>query len=103
MQVRALVVDDVRENREVLRQMLGELGCEVEVAENGLEAVEIACRSRPDIVFLDIRMPVMDGLAAAQEIRKRFESGRSSGAGVQSAGPPREGTRPTGAGRPGPP
>jgi len=74
VRVRALVVDDVRDNREVLRQMLGDLGCEVEVAENGQEAVEMAGRSRPDIVFLDIRMPVMDGLEAAQGIRRRSES-----------------------------
>jgi CheY-like chemotaxis protein len=73
VRVTALVVDDIRENRDVLRRMLSELGCEVREAANGLEAVQAAGEVRLDIVFLDIRMPVMDGLAAAREIRRRCQ------------------------------
>ena len=85
VRVQALVVDDVPENREVLRRMLVEVGCEVIEAVNGAEAVDLACTARPDIVFLDIRMPVMDGLEAAREIRRRFQA---AGAGGRAA-PPR--------------
>ena len=59
--VRALGVDDVAENRDVLRGMLAEIGAEVEIAENGQQALERLETSGPDIVFLDIRMPVMGG------------------------------------------
>jgi len=60
--VRALLVDDVQENRDILSAMLRQMGCQVEVAAGGLEAIECAKRQAPDIVFLDIRMPGMDGM-----------------------------------------
>ena len=66
--VRALVVDDLEANREVLGLMLAQIGVEVETAENGALAVERARAQRPDIVFMDIRMPVMDGPEAMQLI-----------------------------------
>ncbi len=59
--VRALVVDDVAANRDVLEQMLTRIGVEVETAEDGAQALDLIRRQMPDIVFLDIRMPVMDG------------------------------------------
>jgi signal transduction histidine kinase/ligand-binding sensor domain-containing protein/CheY-like chemotaxis protein len=74
--IKALVVDDVRENREVLCRMLTDMGCEVASAENGQQGVDLACTTRPDIVFMDIRMPVMDGLQAAQMLRAHFQSDR---------------------------
>jgi signal transduction histidine kinase/CheY-like chemotaxis protein len=70
--VRALVVDDIRENREVLSAMLGAIGCEIVLAENGRQALEVVSVSRPDIVFMDMRMPEIDGLEATRLIGREF-------------------------------
>jgi CheY-like chemotaxis protein/nitrogen-specific signal transduction histidine kinase len=59
--VRALVVDDVQTNRDVLAQILMRLGVDVELAANGAEGLERVRARMPDIILLDIRMPVMDG------------------------------------------
>jgi CheY-like chemotaxis protein len=67
-EVRALVVDDIRENREVLSTMLATIGCEIILAENGRQALEAVAASRPDIVFMDMRLPEMDGLEATRRI-----------------------------------
>ncbi len=66
---RVLVADDVVENREILRDMLTHIGVDVEVADNGKEALEKLDTFKPDLVFFDIRMPVMDGREALQEMR----------------------------------
>ena len=73
--VRALVVDDIRENREVLASMLTLIGCEVVLAEHGRQAVEVVRVSRPQIVFMDIRMPKFDGLEATRRILEDFDAG----------------------------
>jgi signal transduction histidine kinase/CheY-like chemotaxis protein len=67
-EVRALVVDDIRENREVLSTMLAVIGCEIILAENGRQALEAVSASRPDIVFMDMRLPEIDGLEATRRI-----------------------------------
>jgi len=66
---RILVVDDQEENRELLRQMLAPLGFDVALAGEGQEAVELARQVRPDLVLMDLRMPVMNGFDAAAAIR----------------------------------
>jgi signal transduction histidine kinase/CheY-like chemotaxis protein len=66
--VRALVVDDIEENRAVLAIMLKAVGCEVILAEHGRQAIEAVRVSRPDIVFLDMRLPEIDGPEAARRI-----------------------------------
>ena len=70
--VRALVVDDIPENREVLACMLTLIGCEVVLAENGRQAVEVVRVSRPQIVFMDMRMPEFDGIEATRRIIAEF-------------------------------
>jgi CheY-like chemotaxis protein len=67
--VRALIVDDVRENREVLAALLADVGCEVKAAPDGPKALELVHSDAPDVIFMDIRMPGMDGTQAAQRIR----------------------------------
>ncbi len=66
--VRALVVDDIRENREVLAAMLNRIGGDVVLAEHGRQALEVVKVSRPDVVFLDMRLPEVDGMEAARQI-----------------------------------
>ncbi len=66
--VRALVVDDVAENRAVLEQMLATIGVETAQAENGERAVAAVREQQPDIVFMDIRMPSMSGIEALRQI-----------------------------------
>lgn len=67
--LRVLVADDEEINRAVARRMLENLGCAVDIARDGFEAVE-AVRSVPyNIVFLDVRMPGLDGFATAAAIR----------------------------------
>ena len=65
----ALVVDDNRDSRDLCAIRLTAMGCRVLTAENGLEGWRIARKSHPDLVILDISMPVMDGCELAQHIR----------------------------------
>lgn len=64
-----LVVDDVRDIAEAMAALLSTLGYCTQTAFNGREAVETIQRERPDVVLLDLHMPVLDGLHAAREIR----------------------------------
>jgi CheY-like chemotaxis protein len=82
--VRALVVDDVQENRDILSAMLRQMGCRAEVATGGLEAIECAKRQVPDIVFLDLRMPGMDGMETLGRLKEVLEGK----AGAREQGPP---------------
>ena len=68
--VKALVADDVAENREILAGMLSDLGVEVEVVEDGQQALDRMQANLPDIVFLDIRMPVLDGLETMRLVQE---------------------------------
>jgi PAS domain S-box-containing protein len=74
--VRALIVDDVEDNREVLRGFLERAEIEVEQANDGAQALERITAQRPDIVFMDVRMPVMDGLTAVRLLRERWPEER---------------------------
>ncbi len=67
--MKILVVDDVADNAELLRRFLKRRGHEIDVAVNGLEAIEKTKAFRPDLVFMDISMPVMCGLEATRAIR----------------------------------
>lgn len=66
---RVLIVDDNMTNRMVFSHFLDELGIEYDEAENGQEAVAMFSESRHEVIFMDIRMPIMDGLQATEEIR----------------------------------
>lgn len=67
--MKVLAVDDNRTNLHILQVFLKKLGHQVVTAENGEEAVQRFAAERPDIVLLDIMMPVMDGFEAARQIK----------------------------------
>ena len=73
--VRILAADDIQENRDVLSTLLSQIGAEVAVAENGKQALEQVRSERFDVVFMDIRMPEMDGIEAAKLIIEEFGKG----------------------------
>jgi len=72
--MRVLIADDIQETRRNTRLMLATIDNVevVAIASNGLQAVQFAKEHHPDIVFLDINMPEMDGLTAYSEILKIY-------------------------------
>jgi len=73
---RVLVAEDNIVNQQVTRRLLERLGCTVEVADNGLRAVECCAQTHIDLVLMDVQMPIMDGLTATREIRRAETAGR---------------------------
>lgn len=67
-----LVVDDVEENRAVLKKLLVDVGINVIEAINGQDGLDQYKAHLPDMVFMDIRMPVMDGLEAIQRLKEQY-------------------------------
>ena len=82
--MRVLVVDDEPDIRDTMKALLEAMSHEVRTAENGCEAVQLARAWRPGLVFMDVRMPVMDGLAATKA-RREFPETRDSSVCVVSA------------------
>jgi len=68
---RVLLVDDNAINQLVAREMLLGLGVEVDTAQHGAEALERLDRAAYALVFMDVMMPVLDGLAATRALRER--------------------------------
>src|SRR5512134_301235 len=66
---RVLYVEDAEVIRDTISRLLEVYGYQVAYAKNGQEGVEKALQWKPDIILMDLRMPVMDGYKAIQEIR----------------------------------
>jgi CheY-like chemotaxis protein len=65
-----LVVDDEDDVRNLLVMIFRDAGYDVYSAKDGKEAVDLAKKEKPDLIFLDILMPVMDGFQACSELKK---------------------------------
>lgn len=74
--LRVLVVDDHPANLQLMHALLQDLGIEVSTAENGEIAISAAAASVFDLIFMDIQMPIMNGLEAAQAIRAQERGGQ---------------------------
>jgi CheY-like chemotaxis protein len=64
-----LIVEDSEDARYFMRLELEQLGYRIVEADDGEKAVEVAERERPDIILMDLSLPIMDGIAATQKIR----------------------------------
>lgn len=71
-----LVVEDFEDNRFMMRRLLETSGYHVIEAVNGQEAVEAATRERPDLILMDLSLPMLDGLSATRRIREQDGLGR---------------------------
>ena len=68
-----MVVDDHDDTRLLLRHVLETKGYRVVEAINGQEAVDIAYREHPDLILMDLDLPILDGIAATQRIRQQAQ------------------------------
>ncbi|MEM7017465.1 MAG: response regulator, partial [Pseudomonadota bacterium] len=74
MKLRILVAEDNEMGRLPLRIMLGKLGYECEIVNDGEAAVQAVKTIGYDIVFMDVQMPIMDGLAASRKINEEIST-----------------------------
>jgi two-component system, cell cycle response regulator DivK len=69
MSKRILVVEDQADNRQILRDLLGSAGYDVIEAEDGQAGLALVKRQRPDLILMDIQLPLMDGYEAMRRIK----------------------------------
>jgi len=71
-----LLVEDDEDNRDLVRFVLqrSKLGVELLIAENGQEAIDIATKKVPDLILMDMQMPVMDGWTAVPILKSKIET-----------------------------
>ena len=69
MSKRILVVEDQPDNRQIIRDMLAGTDYEIIEAEDGEQALEAIAKQRPDLILMDIQLPIMDGYTATRKIK----------------------------------
>lgn len=72
--MRILVADDIADTRQMMRLLLELKGHAVLEAADGRQAVQCALKERPDLILMDLSMPIMDGLAATRCIRQNRDT-----------------------------
>lgn len=72
-EMRVLVVDDITENRDILKRLLQPIGFKIKEAKNGKQAIDLHTQWKPQVILMDIVMPGMDGKEATKKIRKLKE------------------------------
>lgn len=71
-----LIVDDAESNRTVIKELLCKVNLTVQTAQNGQEALDVIHKSRPDLIFMNIKMPVMDGETATKKLKAASKTKR---------------------------
>jgi two-component system cell cycle response regulator DivK len=69
MMKRILVVEDTEDNRQIMRDLLSNAGYDMIEAQDGAEGIAMAQSHRPDLILMDIQLPVLDGYEATQRIK----------------------------------
>jgi two-component system cell cycle response regulator DivK len=69
MTKRILVVEDQEDNRQILRDLLANAGFDMIEAEDGVQAIVAASKHRPDLILMDIQLPMVDGYEATRRIK----------------------------------
>ncbi|MDD2550445.1 MAG: response regulator [Bacteroidales bacterium] len=75
---KVLIVDDIFNNRFLIKQIVKKVNAKCFEAENGKQAIEILERNDIDIILMDIEMPVMNGIEATKHIRQKFTNQKKS-------------------------